>query len=296
MKSTTVALGLRQLINEKVRKYNSRLIEKDKNESLSYNAYNNIYSIDSKTVNPNLLYSMELGASSIIEAWPFINNCLLDIGCGNKPYKLLINSLVNSYIGIDLFKLENNNQTDIFADGQQLPFKSESFETVLSSDMIDEILSPTLLFQEVNRILNTDGHFIVLVSNHYDIFENNAVYAHLTAEGLRSLAERNGFNVVMMRTKGKWLPFFFSLIIQLLYRLREKIARFKSSDFEMKKDSFRYFNSFMLVLQKLLLKMTPTSSIKTNVDWEKSRKKHFIRGSFHLGYLMVAKKVFNLNK
>jgi SAM-dependent methyltransferase len=295
MKSTTVTPGLKQLINDRVKKYHCTTIEKNTRESLNYNANNNVYSIDAKSVNPNLLYSMELSARSILEAWPFINNCLLDIGCGNKPYKLLINSLVNSYIGIDLNKY-NNNQTDIMANGLQLPFKSESFETVLSSDVIDEIQSPTLLFQEVNRILKPDGHFIVLVSNHYNIFENNTVYAHLTAEGLRNLTERNGFNIVMMRTKGKWIPFFLSLIIQLSYRLREKIARFWNPNFELKKESFRYFNSFMLVLQKFLLNITPASSIRTNVDWEKSRKEPSIRGSFHLGYLLVAKKVFNLNK
>lgn len=273
-----------------------RFETKVENFALCYDANNNKYSIAPKSVPPNLFYSMELGARMLIEVWPFLNNRLLDIGCGKKPYSLLINSLVRQYIGIDLSDSSEENRSDIHGDGLQLPFKDESFECVLSTDMLDEVYSPVDLFREANRVLLPDSYMVVSVSNHYNIFNNCTSYAHYTADGLKYLAEKSGFNVVVMRTKGSFIPFLFNLTIQCLYKIHEKVLRFKNSDLTYDDKNFKYFNKYMVLLQKFYLKITPSGCLKTDINWEDSQKKHVILKSFHLGYLMVAKKVFPVNQ
>lgn len=294
MKNSTLSLGWKHFLSEKVQNRKYHLETKVERDALCYDAHNNRYSISAKSISPNLFYSMELGARSLIDVWPFFNDRLLDIGCGQKPYALLINSLVKKYIGLDLPGQDEVKCSDIFADGLSIPFKSESFATVLATDMLDEVASPLHLLWEANRVLKPDGHLIVLVSNHYDIFQKGTVYAQYTADGLRYLAEKSGFNVVLMKTKGKLLPFFFNLMVQFLYRCREKISKFHIQ--EMTVDYFHHFNSFMLVLQKFLVRLTPSKSVKTDVTWEDSPMRHVILGSFHLGYVMVAKKVFSLDR
>ena len=292
MKSNTLSLGWRNFFTERIQKREVRFGSKVEKDALCYDAYSNRYSISHKSISPNLFYSMELGARVLIEAWPFFNNRLLDIGCGEKPYALLINSLVRKYIGLDLPSSSSESYSDIHANGLSLPVRTESFHTVLSIDMLDEVSSPLQLLHEANQALKQDGYLILMVSNQYNVFRKETTYAQYTADGLRYLAEKSGFNVVLMRTKGKLIPFFFNLTVQFLYRVREKFAKYTNpnGDFH----SFKTFNSFMVTIQKFMLKLTPKNSIRTDVVWEDSRKKHIIFGSFHLGYLMVAKKVFNV--
>lgn len=293
MKASTLSLGWKNFIADRFQQRKVRCDARIEKDALCYDACNNRYSISPKSISPNLFYSMELGARVLIEAWPFFNNRLLDIGCGHKPYALLINSLVRKNIGLELTPSDNKNHSDIYADGLSLPFRTESFDTVLSIDMLDEVSSPLQLFKEVNQALKQDGYLILMVSNQYNIFRKEATYAFYTAEGLRYLAEKSGFNVSMMRTKGKLIPFFFNLFIQFLYRVREKLSKYKNPEKDIR--YFTSFNSFMVTIQKFMLKLTPKNSIKTDVIWEDSRKKHIIFGSFHLGYLLVAKKVFNVD-
>ncbi len=296
MKSTSASLGKKHNFLGFTLKRKFRFETKVENFALCYDANNNQYSIAPKSVPPNLFYSMELGARSLIDVWPFLNNRLLDIGCGKKPYSLLINSLVRQYIGIDLSDSSEENRSDIHGDGLQLPFKDESFECILSTDMLDEVYSPLDLFREANRVLLTDSYIVVLVSNHYNIFNNCTSYAYYTADGLKYLAEKSGFNVVVMRTKGSFIPFLFNFTIQCLYKIHEKVLRLKNPNLIDNDKNFKHFNKYMVLLQKFYLKITPLRSLKTDIDWEEPQKRNFILKSFHIGYLMVAKKVFSSDR
>jgi SAM-dependent methyltransferase len=295
MKSSVLTLGWMELLSKRVLKHKFRLEARVEKEALRYDAFHNRYSISPKSVPANLFYSMELGARSLIEVWPFFRNRLLDIDCGNKPYALFINSLVKKYIGTDQPNQAYNGDSDIFAVGSVLPFKSESFDTILSVDMLDGVSSPLDLLKEVNRILKSDGYLVLMVSNHFNIYRDRTIYAHYTSDGLRFLAEQTGFNVAIMRSKGRFIPFMFNLFIQLCYRFKHKL-----SNTEGLKSNGRYrnsmFDSTMLLLQRFLLKITPEKSIKSDVKWDDPIKSHIISGNFHLGYLMVAKKVFQLEE
>lgn len=272
MKSTTASLGKKHFFSGLTLKRKFRFETKVENFALCYDANNNQYSISPKSVPPNLFYSMELGARTIIDVWPFFNNRLLDIGCGKKPYSLLINSLVRQYIGIDLSDASEENRSDIHGDGLQLPFKDESFECVLSTDMLDEVYSPVDLFREANRVLLPDSYMVVLVSNHYNVFNDCTSYAHYTADGLKYIAEKSGFNVVVMKTKGSFIPFFFNLTIQYLYKIHERVLRLINPDLTKNDKNFKHFNKYMVLLQKLCLKITPSGCLRTDIDWEEPQK------------------------
>lgn len=292
MKTISISLGWREYFTNRVQKHKFRIEPGIEKNTLRYDAYKNRYSVAAKSVPPNLFYFMELNARVLIEVWPFIRNSLLDIGCGNKPFALLINSLVRRYVGIDLSGLKAGIHSDVTGDGLLLPFKAESFDTVLSTDMLNEVASPSRLFAEANRVLQPEGHLIVMVPNNFDIFSNRTIYANYTAEGLRYLAEESGFNVVVMRRKGKLLPFYFNMMIQFIYRIHQKILHRTGQPQNGLRHNDKYFSAFLLSLQKLLLKLTPGHAIKADVNWEDGENCDSSANNFHLGYLMVAKKVF----
>jgi len=186
-------------------------------QALCYDASHNLYSVVPNAIPPNMIYAMELGARALVDVWPFIHDRLLDIGCGNRPYSLLIDSLVSRYVGIDLPSQLEDGQTDLWVDGKSLPFRLESFDTVLLIDTVYKVPSPMHLLREANRVLKPDGHLVLMTSN--AVLRDKPIYAKYTPYGLRLLAEQNGFNIRILRTKGNILPFVFNLAVQMMYRL-----------------------------------------------------------------------------
>ncbi len=295
MRSRALSLGLQSFLPERLligrASEHARIIR----DALCYDAENNRYSIVPHAIAPNMVYSMELGARVLVHAWPFFSGRLLDVGCGKKPYSLFIESLVNQYIGLDLPKFEDGTQSDIYGDGQILPFKMDSFDTVLCTDVLNELPSPIHFFREANRVLKRDGHLILMASNDFNSMEKRPVYAHYTAEGLRLFAEECGFNIIVLRSKGRVLPFVFNLGVQIVYRLAQKIFGSSADGTAWRdRDSF-WFNRGMVLLQKILLKLTPSRSVDSSVEWIEGKEPRIISENFHIGYLMVAKKVFNLD-
>ncbi len=292
MRQKALALSVPSFVMEKwlVRRSDghSRVVR----EALCYDAHRNRYTLVPEAVPPNLVYSMALGTETLLRAWPFFAGKLLDIGCGKKPYALFVDSLVTDYIGIDLPRESGDSRSDIFGDGQSLPFRSNSFDTILCTDVLEMVPAPMRLFQEANRVLKTGGHLILMISNNFDYNDLEPVLAHYTAQGLRLMAENSGFNVIVLRSKGKVLPYFYNLFIQVLYRMVQKLIGNRGAEKGWLENPRFWFNRLMKRFQLLLRKLTPKRSIDSTVEWIEGKDPRIISGHFHLGFLMVAKKVF----
>ncbi len=89
---------------------------------------------------------------------------VLDVGCGNSPFKFLLNSNVTKYHGIDIanadsFDYKNPNIT-IF-DGENIPFENSSFENIISTEVIEHIDNPEKIISEMHRVLVKGGNCII---------------------------------------------------------------------------------------------------------------------------------------
>lgn len=84
---------------------------------------------------------------------------VLDIGCGNKPYYLFFKGKTDEYIGMDIFK---SDPVDCIAVGEYLPFKSNCFDTIISTQVLYRVDDPIRFIGEIYRCLKKDG--VVLLS------------------------------------------------------------------------------------------------------------------------------------
>jgi SAM-dependent methyltransferase len=91
---------------------------------------------------------------------------VLDIGCGNSPFKFLIDETKASYIGIDIENAENfdyNNPEKIIFDGENIPFEDKSFDSIILTEVLEHIEKPEKIIGEMHRVLKHGGEIIITV-------------------------------------------------------------------------------------------------------------------------------------
>jgi SAM-dependent methyltransferase len=118
---------------------------------------------------------------------------VLDYGCGDAPYRRFFPAEVD-YVGADL---PGNPQAmvELRADGT-LPVEDESFDAVLSTQVLEHVADPGLYLAECFRTLRPGGRLLLsthgIMIHHADPVD----YWRWTSEGLRLTIEEAGFAIV----------------------------------------------------------------------------------------------------
>jgi SAM-dependent methyltransferase len=123
------------------------------------------------------------------------NNChgeILDYGCGSKPYRELFDRST-CYIGAD-FAVGEKGDITLYPDGA-LPSIENSFDVVVSFQVLEHVPSPGFFLTECMRVLRPGG--TLLLTTHgmwpYHPGPHNDDFLRWTAAGLHRLATENGF-------------------------------------------------------------------------------------------------------
>lgn len=95
---------------------------------------------------------------------------ILNIGCGAGSEE---KNLVNLYSELDLFSIDvsnsmilaakkNNSPTNLsLAIAEQLPFPNQAFDRIVSREVIEHVISPAMMIQEVARCLKPGGLAVI---------------------------------------------------------------------------------------------------------------------------------------
>jgi SAM-dependent methyltransferase len=125
---------------------------------------------------------------------------LLDIGCGEKPYLEMARPYVEKHIGIDRLETYSDKANiDVFSTAYAIPFKSESFDTILCTDVLEHLEEPGLALAEAYRVLKPGGCAIYTVPLFWHLHEEPYDYYRFTGYGLNYLFTKNGFEVVEIK-------------------------------------------------------------------------------------------------
>ncbi len=95
---------------------------------------------------------------------------VLDIGCGHGNFVIdELNALLGERIGLDVDRAATTGNTSVhhvvINTSPSLPFHDQEFDLVLSLWVLEHIQHPTLLFQEIDRILKPGGIFCFVTPN-----------------------------------------------------------------------------------------------------------------------------------
>lgn len=197
-----------------------------KRGGIIFNKEANKFSIDWAATHSYIAAALQLDA--VISASKYAKGKLLDVGCGNKPFLHVFNDKVESYTGIEVpSTLHMNNEIDIFSSGESIPFKDKSFDTILTSSVLEHVKEPQKMFNEMYRVLKKNSCLILTTPCQYGLHEQPHDYFRYTKYSLRLMAEKSGFKIVFIKPIGGMLVIVNQLIWKyftiFLYALLERI-------------------------------------------------------------------------
>ena len=180
---------------------------------------------------------------------------LVDIGCGRMPYREKFLKRVEKYIGVDSPDsskyYDGKIKPNIYADATSIPLPNGYCDTVLLSQVLEHLPDPDKSVKEAARILKKDGNLIVSTIQSYPLHDEPYDFYRYTKYGLKSLLERNGFRLLMVREDGNvFVQGFQGFNIYLMLILKNLI-----------KNSFG--KVFALMLTPIFLTLTFISNLIT---------------------------------
>jgi SAM-dependent methyltransferase len=165
---------------------------------------------------------------------------LVDFGCGDMPYRPIIEPLIAKYLGVDL---DINPKAEHFIDFDSKTSLPDNYcDIVLSNQVLEHVDSPDGYLNEAFRILKPGGALVISTHGYWFYHPTPNDYWRWTSAGLRKTIERAGFSIssfygiLGLAASGlqlfqdgiclklpKFLVPVFALFMQLLVRLFNKI-------------------------------------------------------------------------
>ncbi len=155
----------------------------------------------------------------IKKAVPHYNGNVLDVGCGQSPYKFLLNASQTKYFGIDIIdadKFDYQNSEITHFNGEDIPFDDENFEGVICTEVLEHVQNYQKLIDEIFRVMKKGGTGIVTIPwsarYHYIPFD----FFRYTPSSLKKMFSQ--FSVVNIKNRGTDISNITNKVIVLWFR------------------------------------------------------------------------------
>ncbi|MDB6114577.1 MAG: Methyltransferase type 11 [Lacunisphaera sp.] len=104
--------------------------------------------------------------ADLADALADFRGALLDVGCGNSPFRHLLDPAHTRYQGADVQAAADfgyHNPDVVYFDGRVLPFPDASFEAVLCTEVLEHVAAPAEIIREMHRVLKPGGLLLVTI-------------------------------------------------------------------------------------------------------------------------------------
>lgn len=147
---------------------------------------------------------------------------LIDLGCGTKPYEKLFSPHISQYFGVDWQEASSVHygsatRADHFADCTDTKLEAESFDTLLSTQVMEHIYDTQAYLRESNRLLKKGGKGIFTVPFVWPTHAEPYDYYRFTPYSLEKLFEQHGFVVEKIEPLGGAYATMMQMKIIALY-------------------------------------------------------------------------------
>ncbi len=142
---------------------------------------------------------------------------LIDLGCGDMPFRQHIVPQVEAYDSLDLYPRTSVTFT---GDVQNLSMLADnSYDTAICLEVLEHVPDPFRAAREISRILKPDGALILSVPHLSRLHDEPNDYYRYTRYGLCHLVEQAGLKVELIESRGGLWSFFGHQISTLILGL-----------------------------------------------------------------------------
>jgi SAM-dependent methyltransferase len=142
---------------------------------------------------------------------------LIDIGCGEKPYKNMLSKYVDEHIGVDHFETTHGKSNiDLFGTAYNIPVDDESFDSAICTAVLEHLEEPELAIKECYRVLKPGGIAIYSVPFIWPLHEAPRDFFRYSMYGLKHLFEKSDFKVIEMSPLSGFAVTFLQLHLYLV--------------------------------------------------------------------------------
>ncbi len=120
---------------------------------------------------------------------------VLDIGCAGSSVRPYLKR-ASRYIGLDYYATARDlygTSPDVYGDGQSLPLRKASVESVLLLDVLEHLPQPGKCLAEIHLVLKEEGKLLLQTPFLYPLHDEPYDFQRLTIYGLKDLLARKGF-------------------------------------------------------------------------------------------------------
>jgi len=157
---------------------------------------------------PNLTSSINSVLTTINSKKPVV----LDIGCGEKPYKDMFGNC--QYVGVNYS--QDGASPEIVGDALNLPIKSASVDIVLCSQVIEHVPDPKKLIKESYRVLKSGGGLILTGPFYWPLHEEPYDFYRFTYYGFEYLLKHIGYKSIDIKADGNdWIQIMVSVNLRM---------------------------------------------------------------------------------
>jgi SAM-dependent methyltransferase len=140
---------------------------------------------------------------------PEFKGLLLDIGCGQMPYRDYIfkHSKIEGYTGLDIetaLAYDAAVRPDKIWDGKVMPFESNTFNCAFGTEVLEHCPEPEVVLKEVHRVLKKEGVFFFTVPFLWNLHEVPHDEYRYTPFSLQRHLENSGFKDIEIKATGGW--------------------------------------------------------------------------------------------
>lgn len=122
------------------------------------------------------------------------SRAVLDVGCAEQPFRALMESHGQRYVGMDI--VQNRSQSvDIVSALEDVPSPAEPFGVVLCTEVLEHVTDIDAAFAGLRRVVASGGVVVATVPFVFPLHMEPYDYRRLTLHGVARLAADHGFAV-----------------------------------------------------------------------------------------------------
>ena len=170
--------------------------------------------------------------------------CLLDLGCGPRPYFSIYQPYFSKTIGADLADSPfPKKEIDLYCSAIEVPLPNESVDVILCTEVLHDLPEPDLFFIEVKRLLKKGGVLVMTSPFVVPIVDGSFDHYRYTKQGLIYRIQKSGLEVKSIEEVGDLFATVVTLSIKPILKLFNALSKMLHI-----KAIYSVYNPFLFIL------------------------------------------------